>query len=64
MTQYNYTTFDMDRELRVFNAFRERMFVGEKIVSFDLENLVSGETVSMKTLWSSGPAVIEFGSFT
>ena len=32
--------------------------------SFPLEDLATGETVAMKDLWSTGAAVIEFGSFT
>lgn len=32
--------------------------------SFPLEDLATGETAQMSELWSSGVAVIEFGSFT
>lgn len=32
--------------------------------SFPLEDLATGSTVQMSELWSSGVALVEFGSFT
>ncbi len=64
MTDYNYPDFEMAREMPPFDAFREKLFVGEKALDFALEDLDTGETVGMKELWAKGPAIIEFGSFT
>jgi len=64
MTAYNYPDFEMAREMPPFDAFREKLFAGEKAPDFPLEDLDTGDTVSMKSLWQKGPAIIEFGSFT
>jgi hypothetical protein len=64
MDEYNYSVFDLAREELAFAAFRAGLHVGERAPSFALEDLESGDPVSMKTLWRQGPAVMEFGSFT
>lgn len=62
--QYNYADFDIDREQPPFLAFRQHLPAGERATSYPLEDLATGETVELKKLWASGPAVLEFGSFT
>ena len=64
MSDYNYRVFDLERELPVFEAFPKILHVGERAPNIQLEELESGETVSLRSLASSGVAVIEFGSFT
>ncbi len=64
MTEYNYSTFDMAREQAPFVAFGNRLHAGEQAPTFLLEDLDTGEAVDMATLWASGLAVLEFGSFT
>lgn len=62
---YNYSTFDMDREQPVIDAFSDNPIrVGTRAPSFPLEDLAGGEIVEMKDLWRQGLVVIEFGSFT
>lgn len=64
MNDYNYAVFELAREEPVFETFRGRMFVGERAPSFPLEDLASGQTVALSSLWAKGPAVVEFGSLT
>jgi hypothetical protein len=64
MTAYNYPDFNMAREMPPFEAFRNILHVGEKAPDYELEDLATGEVVSLKSLWREGPAIIEFGSFT
>ena len=64
MTDYNYSEFDLPAELKPFESFSSVVNVGTKAPSFPLDNLDSGEVVEMKSLWSKGFTVIEFGSFT
>jgi hypothetical protein len=64
MDEYNYGVFDMAAEEPSFSAFRDGLHAGERPPDFPLEDLDTGETVTMKSLWKQGPAVIEFGSFT
>ena len=62
---YNYSTFDMDREQPVIEAFADNPIrVGSRAPSFPLEDLAGGETVDMKDLWRRGLVIVEFGSFT
>ena len=63
--EYNYSTFDMEREQPVIQAFPENpVRPGTRAPSFPLEDLDSGETVEMSELWRDRLVVIEFGSFT
>lgn len=64
MSDYNYDVFDMDREEPVFEGFPNNLHVGERAPNFQLEDLDSGESVSLRSLASSGVAILEFGSFT
>jgi deoxycytidine triphosphate deaminase len=64
MDDYNYSYFDMDREEPPFLAFPNRLHVGERAPSFELEDLDTGEMTPMSSLWRNGPAILEFGSFT
>ena len=64
MSEYNYATFDMAREEPPFVAFGNRLHAGERAPSFVLEDLDTGDAVEMASLWASGLAVLEFGSFT
>jgi hypothetical protein len=64
VSNYNYSVFDMEREEPVFEAFPSNLHVGERAPNFELEDLASGEMVSLRSLASSGVAVLEFGSFT
>jgi len=64
VTDYNYKDFEMAREMPPFDEFRNSLFVGEKAPDFELEDLDTGQPVQLSSLWKSGPAIIEFGSFT
>ena len=64
MSDYNYDTFDLAREEPAFGAFPELLKVGERAPNAVLEDLETGEPVSLRRLASSGVAVLEFGSFT
>ena len=64
MSDYNYSTFEMMGERPSFEAFPARLHVGERAPDFALEDLDSGEAVSLKDIWSQGVTVVEFGSFT
>ena len=64
MSDYNYAVFDMQAEAPNFQGFSSRLHVGERAPDFPLEDLESGATVNIKDLWSDGPVVVEFGSFT
>ena len=61
---YNYDVFSMAREEPVFSAFPGHPRAGQRAPVHDLYELESDQRVSMKSLWSSGPAIFEFGSFT
>lgn len=61
---YNYADFILKREIPLFEAFRDRLHVGEKAPDCELLRLDDGERVRLSDHWGSGPVVIEFGSFT
>lgn len=63
MSEYNYATFDIAAEDPHFAAFADGLHVGDPAPTGELETL-DGGTVAMDSLWSSGLAVLEFGSFT
>jgi hypothetical protein len=64
MSDYNYDVFNMEREEPVFETFPNNLHAGELAPNFQLEDLDSGEMVSLRSLASSGTAILEFGSFT
>ena len=64
MSDYNYAVFNMKAEAPNFQGFSAKLHVGERAPDFPLEDLESGETVNIKDLWTDGPVVVEFGSFT
>ena len=61
---YNYRHFVLKGERPHFDAFRDIHHVGTVAPSFPLEDLESGENVTMKDLWSRGVVLAEFGSLT
>ena len=63
MAEYNYAIFDMAAEDPHFAAFADGLHVGDAAPTGALETL-DGGTVSLDSLWSTGLAVLEFGSFT
>ncbi len=64
MSDYNYSVFNMDREEPFFEGFPNNLHVGERAPNFQLEDLATGETVSLRSLAATGVALLEFGSFT
>jgi len=64
MSDYNYDIFDLAREEPAFQAFPERLKVGDRAPNTVVEDLATGESTSIRHLASSGVAVLEFGSFT
>lgn len=63
MTDYNYDTFNMAAEDPHFAAFVDGLHVGDSAPTGELET-PDGGTVAMDSLWTTGLAVLEFGSFT
>lgn len=61
---YNYSDFVLSREVPLFEAFRDRLHVGEKGPDHELTRLDDGAAVKLSDYWAEGPLVIEFGSFT
>ena len=64
MSDYNYAVFDMAKEEKPFHEFANHLHAGERAPDFPLEDHETGETINLSSLWNSGLAVIEFGSFT
>lgn len=62
--EYNYSVFDMQREVAPFESFPDNLHVGQRAPSFELEGLNDGSAVALKDLWRDGFLVVEFGSFT
>ena len=61
--EYNYGVFTGGAE--EFNAFAtDAPKATMHAPSFPLDELASGETVEMKSLWQRGVTILEFGSFT
>lgn len=60
---YNYSSFDVSPQDFVEFATHAPK-VTMRAPSFPLEQLTTGRVVEMKELWSTGIAVVEFGSFT
>jgi hypothetical protein len=61
--EYNYSEF-LASPNEFFDFAVHAPKVTMRAASFPLEDLRTGETVQMSELWSSGVALIEFGSFT
>ncbi len=64
MSDYNYVHFDAAAGRPDFEGFSDILHVGERAPDFPLEDLDTGETVSLKDYWSKGLVVAEWGSFT
>ncbi len=61
--QYNYSVFaGGSEEFEAFAAHAPKATM--RAPSFPLEDLATGETVEMNSLWRRGVAILEFGSFT
>ena len=62
---YNYADFDIKREQPSFDDFPSLpLRPGTRAPSFALEELDTGASIEMKSLWREGLVIIEFGSFT
>jgi hypothetical protein len=62
---YNYPHFPLDMDDAVFAGFRLRApAAGDVAPDGPATDLATGERVPLSALWRSGPAVIEFGSYT
>ncbi len=60
---YNYSVFDVSpSEFVEFATHAPKVTM--RAPSFPLEDLATGETIEMKSLWKEGIVVMEFGSFT
>lgn len=64
MDAYNYSVFDLRAEAPAFESFQKTLHVGERAPGGVLEDLINGDSVTLKSLWLQGPAILEFGSFT
>lgn len=62
-SEYNYSEF-VASPTEFLDFAVQAPKVTMRAPSFPLEDLATGETVQMSDLWSSGVAVVEFGSFT
>lgn len=63
--EYNYAVFNLQAEMPKFTEFQDHpLHAGRQAPDFPLEDLETRQTVHLKDLWSGGPVVIEFGSYT
>ena len=63
--KYNYATFNMRNEMGKFSEFQTlALHTGDRAPGFPLEDLETGQPVSLKDLWNDHHVVIEFGSYT
>lgn len=60
---YNYAAFEASLQ-EFFDFAVNAPKVTMRASSFPLEDLATGQTVAMSELWTSGAAIIEFGSVT
>jgi hypothetical protein len=61
--EYNYSEFTANpQEFADFASHAPKATM--RAPSFALEDLATGRAVQMSELWSSGVALVEFGSFT
>ena len=64
-TEYNYATFNMRNETGKFGEFQTlALHTGGRAPDFPLEDLETGQPVSLRGLWNNNHVVIEFGSYT
>jgi hypothetical protein len=61
---YNYDSFVMANEQPAFAQFRNQCHVGGGPPDSSVEDLETGETLAMRSLWKRDLAILEFGSFT
>lgn len=60
LSAYNYAEFQGQGD---FQGFQSRFPAGEKAPDFTLTDL-DGDSVTLSSLWSAGPLMMEFGSYT
>lgn len=60
LTAYNYADFQGEED---WAGFQSRLHAGEKAPDFTLTDL-DGRSVTLSSLWSAGPLMLEFGSYT
>lgn len=60
LTTYNYAIFEKDED---WAGFQSRLHAGEKAPDFTLTDL-DGSAVTLSSLWSASPLMMEFGSYT
>jgi hypothetical protein len=64
-TEYNYATFNLRNEMGKFSEFQTlALHTGSRAPDFPLEDLETGQSVSLKDLWGNRSLIIEFGSYT
>lgn len=64
MSDYNYQVFDLPEEMKPFERFSDSPNAGQRVPSFEVEDLDSGATIELKSLWKTDFVILEFGSFT
>lgn len=64
MRIYNYPSFPLHMDMEDFVQFPRATAVGEAAPDGELTDASNGRKVRLSDCWSSGPAVIEFGSIT
>ena len=62
MSEYNYTTFRADHA--DFDGFPGAPNVGTFAPDFELEDLASGESIRLASLWKRATVIMEFGSYS
>lgn len=62
---YDYEVFNLQAELGRFDEFENlSLHAGRRAPDFPVEDLETGDTIHLKDLWSGGPLIVEFGSYT
>ncbi len=64
MRIYNYPGFPLHQDEEDFVRFPDAIHVGEPAPDGKLIDASDGREVQLSEYWSTGPAVIEFGSIT
>ncbi len=63
--EYNYAVFSLQAELGKFEEFESlSLHAGRRAPDFPVEDLETGQALQLKDLWSGGPLIVEFGSYT
>lgn len=62
-TKYNYPVFEVSAN-EFINFAKNAPKVTMRAPSFRVEDLATGETIEMKSLWKEGIVIMEFGAFT